>query len=291
MADDIRGSIQAWDQGVWCLAALTLAYGSEDTALRAEAAAVLGALALPTSPLDVQDATGVPADLLAAQAAAPVAQVARLLGGETSAWDDMPEEALVAQGRTSSQMAEFFSSSVLPLFPELQDALARESRMLDVGTGAGLLALAFADTFPHLRVTGLDVMPRVLAIADRFRAGHPAGDRVELVEQDVATLSETAAFDLVWLPAPFIPAAVLPAGVRACAAALKPGGRLMVAHGKFGDDPLENALNRFKTACFGGAALDDDEAESLLAGAGLEDLRRVPTPPGAPALVLGRSPG
>ena len=63
-----------------------------------------------------------------------------------------------------------------------------------------------------------------------------------------------------------------------------------MGHGKFGGDPVDDAVGRFKTVAFGGTALDDAQAGALLRDAGLEDVRSVATPPGAPALTVGRRP-
>jgi hypothetical protein len=64
----------------------------------------------------------------------------------------------------------------------------------------------------------------------------------------------------------------------------------MLGHGKFAGDPLDVAITRFKTLAYGGTALDDEEAGQLLRGAGLVDVRSIPTPPGAPAITVGRRP-
>jgi hypothetical protein len=64
----------------------------------------------------------------------------------------------------------------------------------------------------------------------------------------------------------------------------------MMAHGKLREDPLKNALGRFQTSVYGGAALDDDEAQALLRGVGLEQVFTPPTPEGAPAITVGRRP-
>jgi hypothetical protein len=69
-----------------------------------------------------------------------------------------------------------------------------------------------------------------------------------------------------------------------------PGGWLVMGHGKFGGDPVENAVGRFKTVAYGGTALDDEQAAALLSDAGFDDVRSLPTPPGAPALTVGRRP-
>jgi hypothetical protein len=63
---------------------------------------------------------------------------------------------------------------------------------------------------------------------------------------------------------------------------------LLLGHVKFGEDPLADALTRFKTLAFGGRPLDSDAASSLLSNRGLTDVRMLPTPPGAPALTIGR---
>ncbi len=75
-------------------------------------------------------------------------------------------------------------------------------------------------------------------------------DRIELREQDVATLEDRNFFTLAWLPAPFVPRSALEDGVPRIAVALVPGGWLMVAHGKFQDDELKNAINRLKTSAY-----------------------------------------
>ena len=72
-------------------------------------------------------------------------------------------------------------------------------------------------------------------------------------------------------------------------AAIRTGGWVMVGHGKFGDDPIENALNRFKTHTFGGTALDDGAARTLLESSGFGQIQSLHTPPGAPALTVGRA--
>jgi hypothetical protein len=106
----------------------------------------------------------------------------------------------------------------------------------------------------------------------------------------VSELEDEAAFALVWLPAPFVPKPALRAGLPRIARALIPGGWLTLGHGKLGDDPIDEAVTRFKTVSYGGTALSNEEAQALVRGAGLEDVRTVPTPHGAPAITVGRRP-
>jgi predicted O-methyltransferase YrrM len=162
--------------------------------------------------------------------------------------------------------------------------------MLDVGTGVAAMAVAYAQLWPELTVVGLDVLPRALTLAAATVAASDVADRVVVREQDVATLDEPPTYALAWLPAPFVPEAAVRAGVEAISRALLPGAWLMVAHGKFTGDPLDDAITRFKTVAYGGTSLDDEEAGKLLLGAGLTDVRSVPTPPGVPGLTVGRRP-
>jgi len=72
------------------------------------------------------------------------------------------------------------------------------TRMLDVGTGTGTLALMAAAR--GARVTGIDVSAPMLAEAERKRRASPAGESVTLVEAGVAemdTALEGMTFDLV----------------------------------------------------------------------------------------------
>ncbi len=94
----------------------------------------------------------------------------------------------------------------------------------------------------------------------------------------------------MWLPARFLPEAALRAGAARVAAALVTGGWLMVGHGKFAGDPLEDALTGFKTVAYGGTPLDDEQAQTLLREVGLTEVSTMPTPPGAPAITVGRRP-
>jgi SAM-dependent methyltransferase len=280
--------LHAGDQAAWTTAALvTVLRGNGAEAHRAAAAEVLRALAV-----DVPEVmAGRDAGATASEAAAPVLQAAALLRGDADLWAGQSDEALLAQGRASAQGAPLMARFVFPELPGLLDAVGRPgARMLDVGTGIGALAVAYAQVFPALTVVGIDVLPRVLALARDTVAASPVADRVVLREQDVGALDEPDAYVLAWLPAPFVPEAPLRAGVVQLRTALLPGGWLVMGHGKFGGNPVDDVVGRFKTVVFGGTALDDAEAAALLTEAGFEDVRNLPTPPGAPALTVGRRP-
>jgi hypothetical protein len=134
------------------------------------------------------------------------------------------------------------------------------------------------------------VMPRVLAMAEQTVAASSVGDRIILRQQDVASLDESETYAFAWLPAPFILESALGAGVLRVVESLQPGGWLMLGHGKYGGSALSDAIGRFKTIAYGGAALDDGQAQDMLRSAGLVEVRTVPTPEGAPGITVGRKP-
>jgi trans-aconitate methyltransferase len=176
---------------------------------------------------------------------------------------------------------------MLPMMGDLADRVAAPgARMLDIGTGVGALAVDFAEVFPHLQVLGIDI----LDLARQAIAASAVADRVTVRKQDIAGLTDDAGFDLAWLPAPFIPQQALQASLPRVIAALRPGGWLMVGHGKFGGTPVQDAPTRLKTALYGGTPLDEATACQLLCDAGLTSVRSMPTPRGVPAITFGQKP-
>jgi hypothetical protein len=139
-------------------------------------------------------------------------------------------------------------------------------------------------------VLGIDILDRALDLARQAIAASGVAGRVTVRKQDVAGFTDGAGFDLAWLPAPFIPQQALQAGLPRVIAALRPGGWLMVGHGKFGGTPVQDALTRLKTVVYGGTPLDEARACQLLRDAGLTSVRSMPTPRGVPAITFGQKP-
>jgi Methyltransferase domain len=285
-ASAVQEIMSAGDRAAWTAAALALVLRDEVAGDQRQAAAsVLSTLGLGLDP----DSPELDRHAVAAQAAAPILQTAALLTGAGPLWADQTDEAILAQGRASVRGARAFVQVGLPMLSGLADALAAPgARMLDVGTGVAALAVAYAEQFPALTVVGLDVLPRVLALAEQTVSTSTVADRVILREQDVSALEDLDAYALAWLPAPFVPEAALRAGAARIARALIPGGWLIMGHGRFADDPIDNALTRFKTVAYGGTALDEAEAQALLHEAGLVEVMNAPTPVGAPGITVGR---
>jgi hypothetical protein len=296
-ADDVRAHLNRLHESVWQLAAVAVALRPSpgtSAELRHAAEEVVGAAGGGADGVAgirrlLEQAGGDPA-MVASQAAAPILQAGAMLSGAKH-WSAQDEAALQAQGLASAQGAELFKQFVVPSLPGLEELLGGPSPvMLDVGVGVAAMAVAWCQALPGLRIVGLDVFERALELAERNVAEAGLGDRIELRHQDVADLGEESVFALAWLPAPFIPPPALDAGLVRIATGLVPGGWIVLGHGRFGEDPLSGALTRFQTVAFGGTPLDDAEARRLLERAGFDHVGTLPTPPGAPALTVGRRP-
>jgi len=285
----LTGAIGHWDQGTACLAALAVASDPAATGpLGTAAQEVIAAAGLGTV-LGSPDRLPFTPAQLRGLAASPLLQAAALLDGSYRGWNDQSEAALIAQGQTSGSAALMFTHFVLPHYQDLAERLATPgARMLDVGTGIGAIAVACAQAFPELHVTGIDVLPRALDIARRQVRASAVATRIELRQQDVAELTETACYDLAWIPAPFVPEPAFSVGVARMVTALRPGGVLMIGHGAFDGGELECAITRFKTIAHGGTPLDGSSAVRLLTDLGLSSVQTAPTPPGAPRVTAGR---
>lgn len=265
------------DRSAWKLAAVVAALRDREPA----AMAVLEEMGLSG------DISPAEAEHFVIRATAPLLQAGRFVSGG-STWDDQDDAALLAQGTASAPIGATFADGVLSQLSGGEALQSRPVRFLDVGVGVGSLSIALCRELPQMSVLGLDVLERALELARRQVADAELDERIELQLLDVAELEIEAEFDLAWLPAPFIPPAIIRVGVRRVAQALREGGWLLLAHGRLEGEPLDAAVTRFKTMAYGGTALDDREAESLLSDAGLSDARHLSMPPGAPSVAVAR---
>ncbi|PWR07769.1 SAM-dependent methyltransferase [Micromonospora acroterricola] len=224
------------------------------------------------------------------QAVAAAAQDASAPAG--GGWAELDDEVLLNQGRASAVTGRALATRVVPELPGLAERLgAPGGRVLDVGTGVGALAVAVARELPRVSVVGVDVFQRALDLArGELAAARDVADRISLRRQDVAELAERGAYDLVWLPAPFLAQEALESALPRLAEALRPGGWLVVGTNPPAGDPLRAAVAAWNAVRNGGNAYDTDRMADVLTAAGLDDVRRFPTVPGGPVLLAARHP-
>jgi SAM-dependent methyltransferase len=193
-------------------------------------------------------------------------------------WTFADEDILASGG----ELTEGFANVLARIAPQFDDLAARlessSGRFLDVGTGVGRLSIAMARRWPSLRVVALDTWAPSLALARANVAAAGLSSRIEIREQAGEDLDDERAFDLAWIPAPFIPPQVLARIVERVHRALKEGGWILFATAKPGTD-LRAALMRLRVASWGGAPTAQDEVEKRLADVGFTHVRTLPGPP------------
>ena len=112
-------------------------------------------------------------------------------------------------------------------------------RVLDLGTGTGVVALALADRYPEAEILGIDLSPGMIGEARRKLPSELAG-RVGFEVGDASALgSPDAAFDLVVL-SNMIPL------FDELARVVAPGGTLVLSFSKGADTPIYVAPDRLR---------------------------------------------
>lgn len=169
--------------------------------------------------------------------------------------------------------------------------------VLDLGCGTGTLALIIREMQPGARVSGVDIDPRILAIARRKI--ERAGATIALHEGSATDPPLPAAsFDRI-LSSLMLHHLTTPQKREALAAAhrlLRPGGELHVADFGKPHNPLMRAVSHTFRLADGGestAANLDGQLPALIAAAGFTDVReteRWMTVFGTLAFVRARTP-
>lgn len=119
---------------------------------------------------------------------------------------------------------------ILPGLADVAERLNAGGRLLEVGCGTGNLQLQIAKAFPAALCTGIDIDPTGLAAAREAIRRAGLAERVTLIEGDVATAVAPGSFDVVVMVEVLheIAPSLRPGILRACAAALSPGGWLVI---------------------------------------------------------------
>jgi release factor glutamine methyltransferase len=79
-----------------------------------------------------------------------------------------------------------------------------KSRICDVGTGSGAIAVVLAHTLPQAEVTAVDCSVAALEIARQNAQFHGVADRVRLVESDLLVAVRDERFDIVVSNPPYV---------------------------------------------------------------------------------------
>ena len=199
-------------------------------------------------------------------------------------WVDPDPRVLQSTGRASAAVALVMESCGLTAGLDRPGAA-----FLDVGIGVGWIAITVAQRHPTARVVGIDVFAPALALARANVADSALADQIELRHQSVADLADDGAFDLIWLPGPFLGRETMIDAIARSARALRSGGTLVA--GLYGGppDPLSQALTNLRAVRSGGHPWAGPDLVGELTAAGLHDAHEVERTWQAPVrLVVGR---
>lgn len=119
------------------------------------------------------------------------------------------EHVLVPRSPIAELVHEHFSPWVDP---------GRVTRILDLCTGSGCIAIAIAVNMPHVQVDASDISAKALEVADTNVARHQVAGSVRLVESDLFAGLTGQVYDLIVTNPPYVaetPGGDIPAEYRA----------------------------------------------------------------------------
>lgn len=136
-------------------------------------------------------------------------------------------------------------------------------------------------------------MQRVLDLArtELAEADPAVASRITLRLQDIGALDEQAAYDLIWLPVPFLSDTALESAIPRVHAALRPGGWLVTGTNPAAEHLLRRAVAAWTADLNGGNSGDTDRVGEALTAAGFCGEQRFPTVPGGPVLLAAQRDG
>jgi ubiquinone/menaquinone biosynthesis C-methylase UbiE len=200
---------------------------------------------------------------------------------QAGSWSYDDPVLLEAQGSASGVVARLIADAGLG---------TAGARILDVGTGVGGLAVAFATRFPESTIVGIDPWEPALALAREKVTSAGLDGRITLLNQTVQELEDQDGFDLVWLPSFFIPEPVLDAAIARIHTLMRPDATLVFGmYDVTDEDPLASAVHDLFTVRAGGSLVYPEDALARLGHAGFDDTRELERDWDAPLrLVVGR---
>jgi tRNA1Val (adenine37-N6)-methyltransferase len=135
---------------------------------------------------------------------------------------------------------------------------AAGAHVLELGAGAGVASLCLAWRAPDVRVTGVEIGPELVALANENAERNAMADRVRFACGDAARFGAGSAFDHVFFNPPFHPASGEPSPSQGRDVAMRDASNAIA-------DWMRNALALTRSEGTVTAILRADRAEEMLA--------------------------
>jgi ubiquinone/menaquinone biosynthesis C-methylase UbiE len=160
---------------------------------------------------------------------------------------------------------------------DFRATLDRPGVFLDVGTGAGWLAIEVARCWPSWRVVGIDCWQPSVQLARANIAASGVEDRIELRVQSVEQLQDENAFSIAWLPGPFLSRQAVLSALEGVRRSLEPGGWIVFSLFSPPEEPWGEAVTALKVTRNGGHPWQREELEDRLNAVGFGQVGTFPT--------------
>ena len=129
--------------------------------------------------------------------------------------------------RAMAGRGESFTGTIAAIAPDAPPALAEDARVLIAGCGSGLQAMTWAQRFPQLKITAIDISASALAYAEERRDPGLTNLRLELC--DLHDAAHLGTFDVIAVSGVLHHLPDPEAGWAALTRLLVPGGVMRVA--------------------------------------------------------------
>ena len=179
-----------------------------------------------------------------------------------------------AQGETGTLIG-LLVEALLPGLDGLDASMAQPgARILDVGAGVGVVSIELCRLWPQAEAVSLEPHRTARELGRSRIAAAGLGDRIAFRDERVEMLGERSAYDLAFVPQPFLPPEAIELGLPRIQRALRPGGWLIVLTSELsGATPLTAAARRFRARVWGGGVVAAEELGAALTAAGFDAVR------------------
>lgn len=190
-------------------------------------------------------------------------------GEPVCGWSIEDPVALAAQGETGSLIG-LLVQALLPGLDGLAERMDRPgARILDVGSGVGVVSTELCGLWPEAEAVGLEPQRSARELGRSRVAAAGLADRIAFRDESLEMLGERSAYDLAFLPQPFLTEGALADGLPRIRRALRRGGWLIVlTHELPEGSPMVSAARRFRARVWGGGVVAPERLRTDLVEAG-----------------------